>query len=65
MRDRELALLFRKLAMLRTDIALFDDVDELRWAGSIEALPDFPREAARAANAPPGRPAGGVDTGDV
>lgn len=32
-RDRELALLFRKLATLRTDIHLFDDVDELRWNG--------------------------------
>ncbi len=30
-RDRELALLFRTLATLRTDIRLFDDVDELRW----------------------------------
>jgi hypothetical protein len=26
-------LLFRKLATLRTDITLFDDVDELRWRG--------------------------------
>ncbi len=32
-RDRDLALLFRKLATLRTDIALFDDVDALRWNG--------------------------------
>jgi 5'-3' exonuclease len=29
----DLALLFRKLATLRTDIKLFDDVDELRWKG--------------------------------
>jgi hypothetical protein len=27
------ALLFRRLATLRTDVALFDDVDELRWKG--------------------------------
>ena len=27
------ALLFRTLATLRTDIALFDDVDQLRWRG--------------------------------
>jgi len=27
------ALLFRKLATLRTDIKLFEDVDELRWRG--------------------------------
>jgi len=32
-RDWENALLFRKLATLRTDIALFDDVDQLRWNG--------------------------------
>jgi 5'-3' exonuclease len=32
-RDRELALLFRTLATLRTDIRLFDSVEELRWAG--------------------------------
>ena len=29
----KLALLFRKLATLRTDIALFETVDELRWSG--------------------------------
>ena len=32
-RDRERALLFRTLATLRTDIALFDSVDQLRWRG--------------------------------
>jgi 5'-3' exonuclease len=31
--EREHALLFRTLATLRTDIALFDDVDELQWHG--------------------------------
>ena len=31
--DRDRALLFRTLATLRTDIALFDDVDELEWRG--------------------------------
>jgi 5'-3' exonuclease len=31
--ERELALLFRKLATLRTDIPLFDNVDFLRWNG--------------------------------
>jgi 5'-3' exonuclease len=31
--ERDLALLFRKLATLRTDIALFDDVEQLRWNG--------------------------------
>jgi len=31
--EMEQALLFRTLATLRTDITLFEDVDELRWAG--------------------------------
>jgi 5'-3' exonuclease len=36
--QRDLALLFRRLATLRTDIALFEDVEELRWKGP---LPEF------------------------
>jgi 5'-3' exonuclease len=36
-RDLDLALLFRNLATLRTDIALFDDVEALRWNGEIAA----------------------------
>jgi len=32
-RDRSLAFLFRNLATLRTDIPLFDNVDNLRWTG--------------------------------
>ena len=31
--ERDRAFLFRTLATLRTDIPLFDDVDELRWNG--------------------------------
>ncbi|HEY7758869.1 MAG TPA: 5'-3' exonuclease H3TH domain-containing protein [Burkholderiales bacterium] len=31
--DRDLALLFKKLATLRIDARLFDDIDELRWTG--------------------------------
>lgn len=37
-RDWDLALLFRTLATLRTDIALFDDVDQLRWRGPTPAF---------------------------
>jgi 5'-3' exonuclease len=37
-REREQALLFRTLAALRTDIALFDDVDQLRWNGPTPAF---------------------------
>jgi 5'-3' exonuclease len=32
-KEKEQALLFRTLAILRTDIPLFDDVDELMWNG--------------------------------
>jgi len=37
-RDRKNAQLFRILATLRTDIRLFDDVDELRWDGPTPAF---------------------------
>ena len=37
-RERKTALLFRTLATLRTDIILFDDVDELRWNGPTPAF---------------------------
>jgi len=43
-REREQALLFRKLATLRTDIALFDDVEQLRW---IAPTPAFAALAAQ------------------
>jgi 5'-3' exonuclease len=36
--SRELALLFRDLATLRTDATLFEDVAELRWTGPTEAF---------------------------
>jgi hypothetical protein len=40
-RERDRALLFRTLATLRTDIVLFDDVDELRWNGPTLAFTDL------------------------
>jgi len=40
-REQEQALLFRTLATLRTDINLFDDVDELRWNGPTRAFTDL------------------------
>ena len=43
-REWDHALLFRTLATLRTDIPLFQDVDELRWAGP---RPDFESIALR------------------
>jgi 5'-3' exonuclease len=36
--NRDLALLFKKLATLRTDARLFSDVDELRWRGPNDAF---------------------------
>jgi 5'-3' exonuclease len=43
-RDRDRAFLFRDLATLRTDIPVFDDVEQLRWAGP---TPAFQTLAAR------------------
>jgi 5'-3' exonuclease len=43
-RERDRALLFRTLATLRTDIPLFDDVDQLHWNGP---TPEFAALAAR------------------
>jgi len=37
-RERDRALLFRTLATLRTDVPLFDDVEELRWNGATSAF---------------------------
>jgi len=43
-RDRERALLFRTLATLREDIALFDDVDQLRWAGPAAGFDEIAKQ---------------------
>ena len=37
-RERSNAVLFRTLATLRTDIALFNDVDQLRWNGPTDSF---------------------------
>jgi len=39
--ERDHALLFRRLATLRTDIPLFNDVDELAWNGPTPAFDAF------------------------
>jgi 5'-3' exonuclease len=39
--NRELALLFKDLATLRTDAQLFRDVDELRWRGPADTFAVF------------------------
>ncbi len=41
--QREQALLFRRLATLRTDVPVFDSVDELEWRGPTAALPALRR----------------------
>jgi 5'-3' exonuclease len=38
-RDREMARLFRELATLRTNVPVFESVDELEWRGSTPDLP--------------------------
>lgn len=40
-KDRELALLFRNLATLRTDVPVFDSVDQLEWHGPTPAFQAF------------------------
>jgi 5'-3' exonuclease len=40
-RDRDQALLFRTLATLRTDIPLFENVDQLRWSGPTPAFTEI------------------------
>jgi hypothetical protein len=38
--NRPLAMLFRTLATLRTDVPVFADVDELRWRGPTAGFED-------------------------
>ncbi|MBM3792514.1 MAG: flap endonuclease [Acidobacteria bacterium] len=38
-RDRELARLFRQLAVLRTDVPVFESVDELTWQATASGTP--------------------------
>lgn len=45
---RELALLFKKLATLRTDAPLFSDVDALRWRGPTERFAEYAAKAGDA-----------------
>ena len=58
--QREQVFLFRTLATLRTDIALFDDVDELLWTGN---TPAFEALAARLDSAVVENKAGAVTEG--
>lgn len=51
-RDRDLAMLFRTLATLRTNIPLFEDPEQLRWRGPTR---EFDEIAARLDAAEPGK----------
>jgi 5'-3' exonuclease len=42
--ERQDAMLFRTLATLRTDITLFDDVEQLKWNGPTPAFPALAAE---------------------
>jgi hypothetical protein len=44
--------LFRDLATLRTDIDLFDSVDELRWSGPTSTFAALAAELDNAVSAP-------------
>ncbi|NOT44469.1 MAG: flap endonuclease [Acidobacteria bacterium] len=47
-RDRDLARLFRQLALLRTDVPVFESVDDLEWRGPTLALSGLRRRLALA-----------------
>jgi 5'-3' exonuclease len=58
-RDFEVAMLFRTLATLRTDIPLFDDVEQLRWKGPTAAFEALGSRLDKAKTAPGARRWGG------
>ena len=61
-RERDRAFLFRDLATLRTDIELFDSVDELEWKGPLPAFGALAEQfdtATTVERARPDRPATG------
>jgi 5'-3' exonuclease len=58
-RDRDLALLFRTLATLRTDVPLFDSVDDLHWNGPTPAFEELGARLNAAATNKAGRRAQG------
>ena len=51
-RERDRALLFRRLATLRTDIHLFDSVDDLRWRKPVAAPDALDANGEAASSAP-------------
>ncbi len=59
-RDRDLALLFRELATLRTDLPVLTRVDELRWTGPTAAFAGLAERLDARAGSRPDKP----DTAD-
>jgi 5'-3' exonuclease len=51
-RERERALLFRTLATLRTDIPLFDSIDQLKWSGPTPAFEELGKKLDAAVTLP-------------
>ena len=51
-RERERAFLFRDLATLRTDLPLFESVDELRWRGPTDRFAELAKRFDAAVGAP-------------
>jgi 5'-3' exonuclease len=54
-RERDRAFLFRELATLRTDVKLFDSVEDLRWRGPTPAFAEIARRFDAAVTAAPSR----------
>ena len=54
-RERERAFLFRDLATLRTDVPVFDDVEQLRWSGPTERFAPLAERMDRARTEKRGR----------
>jgi 5'-3' exonuclease len=54
-RESDLVYLFRSLATLRADLALFDDVESLRWSGPTPAFAALAEELQAATTAEPMR----------
>src|SRR5579862_2214846 len=52
MLERDRAFLFRDLATLRTDVTLFQTVDDLRWDGPLPAFPSVARRLDSAVSEP-------------
>ena len=52
--ERDLAFLFRDLATLRTEIPVFDSVDDLRWKGPTERFAELAARFDRAITEPGG-----------